>query len=851
MFNQLLDRALVINKTSDYSIVPSIDGVNAVFTNTGATSGIVLTLPLSSHFAGFRYTFVCSGVFPLIVIGRPGDNIYGESGTQITCPPKGEITLICLETQKWVIEHQNGCLELPRREVVYTDIASNDARTAGAFEKGTGQYFTWGWHNYGELGDGSGTSKSTPVSVFGTGRFEYVWQGIQVCAGIEKNTGILYAWGFNQSGAFGRGNTSGDSTPVVAFGGKLASKVASGNNFCLMIEKTTGYLWSAGSSSNGESGNFADLVDHSFPVSVVGGKSWSHVCAGGSNAGAIEGSTGYAWCWGFSSGGAIGDGANTNRSSPTSVQGGRSFSKILNSMFSTFIGREASTGFLWGWGQNGNATIGDNSVSNKSSPVSVVGGRSFSDFAPGYYHTLAIEGSTGYMWAWGESTFGQVGSNIETAPYVYISSPVSVVGGRSWSKVAAGQTFSLAIEANSGIIYGWGKQYDGWDSEANRSFSSPVSVKSGLKARFLVCTGNHDGGFAELGSSNVYFWGPNGTYYGINTSVRDRAYPDKSVAGGRSFSKIVCMNTWVASIEASTGFAWSWGNNSLGQLGNNNNIGTSSPVSVVGGRSFKDIATTSTATVGIDGATGYAWSWGSNNVGQLGTNSNINASSPVSVVGGRSFQSVVGCGSADVMCALDGNFRAWSWGSNSYGACGDNTTNPRSSPVSVVGGRLFSKIFGFGWGGFAGIDTLGYAWIWGNNNNYQLGDSSVSNKSSPVSVVGDRKFSYMVGSVYATLALEASTGYAWAWGYGAYGQLGNNSSASASSPVSVYGGRSYTQIACWGQGCAALDPYGVIWVWGTSSNNSLLQGSVSYASSPVSIARHRFYTPGQVPKISF
>ena len=83
---------------------------------------------------------------------------------------------------------------------------------------------------------------------------------------------------------------------------------------------------------------------------------------------------------------------------------------------------------------------------------------------------------------------------------------------------------------------------------------------------------------------------------------------------------------------------------------------------------------------------GSMWSWGLNSTGELGINNVITTrSSPVSVVGGFTDWCQV-CVNGSSSFALRTNGTLWAWGSNTTGQLGDNTTVSKSSPVSVVGG---------------------------------------------------------------------------------------------------------------------------------------------------------------------
>jgi len=398
---------------------------------------------------------------------------------------------------------------------------------------------------------------------------------------------------------------------------------------------------------------------------------------------------------------------------------------------------ETLTGNAYAWGLGGNGLLGNNSTANSSSPVSVFGGRSFSQIVGNDVFVVAIEAATGNAYAWGDNSAGYLGNNT----ILQSSTPVSVVGGRSYSAIFANGSLNsiFAIEGSTGNLYAWG--------------------------------GNTNG------------------VLGDNT-VASKSSPT-SVVGGRSYRTLSIGSNHVVAIEGGTGNAYAWGLNTTGQLGDNTVQPRSSPTSVLGGRSYSQVQAAAGVTVAIQGNTGNAYAWGSNTVGQVGDNSILNRSSPTSVVGARSFKQIAGNNSSFV--ALEGSTgNAYSWGDNSGAVLGDNSIANRSSPTSVVGGRSYSNVaVYFNGSNFYALDgSNGAAYAWGNNAQGQIGDNSVATRSSPTSVLGGRSYSLIANpsamTIQAAMALDSS-GNAYVWGMGTSGQLGNGNVVNASSPVAVLG----------------------------------------------------------------
>jgi alpha-tubulin suppressor-like RCC1 family protein len=342
---------------------------------------------------------------------------------------------------------------------------------------------------------------------------------------------------------------------------------------------------------------------------------------------------------------------------------------------------------LYAFGRNLDGIFGDNTTTDRSSPVTAAGQLTdWIQVSIGNQHSLGIR-ANGIAWSWGTNSFGQMGDSTT----INKSSPVSVVGGfTNWIQVSAGLSHSLGLRAN-GTAWGWGlNTYGQLGDGTSTSRVSPVSVV---------------GGFTDWTQVSA----------GFRHSVGVRA----------------------------NGTAWSWGNGTSGILGDGQTFYRSSPVSVVG--SFTDWVQVSAGERHSLGtrANGTAWGWGYNGFGRLGDNSSTARSSPVSVVGGFTDWVQLSAGVYHSI-GLRANGTAWAWGANSNGQLGDGTTSVNTaSPVSVVGGftdwvQLEANVSGatIGAGFSQGIRANGTAWGWGNNTYGKLGDGTTIARSSPVSVIG-------------------------------------------------------------------------------------------------------------------
>jgi alpha-tubulin suppressor-like RCC1 family protein len=307
-------------------------------------------------------------------------------------------------------------------------------------DSSTSIIYGFGANNFGQLGDKTVTNRSSPVAVVG-GFTDWcqVSAGGDHSLGVRQN-GTVWAWGINSAGQLGDGTVVSKLSPVSVVGGFTDwCQVSAGQGHSLGL-RINGSLLSWGGNASGQLGD-GTSSSKIIPVPIFSGfTDWFQVSAGSIHSLGIR-SNGTAWAWGSGNSGRLGDGTTTNRSSPVSVVGGFTDWCQVSAGAAHSLGIR-SNGTAWAWGYGFCGSLGDGTDTNKSSPVSVVGG--FTDWcqiSAGYCHSLGIR-SNGTAWAWGYGFCGRLGDGTDTNK----SSPVSVAGGfTDWCQVSAGLMSTLSI----------------------------------------------------------------------------------------------------------------------------------------------------------------------------------------------------------------------------------------------------------------------------------------------------------------------------------------------------------------------------------------------------------------------
>ncbi|MCL5057355.1 MAG: chitobiase/beta-hexosaminidase C-terminal domain-containing protein [Actinobacteria bacterium] len=320
--------------------------------------------------------------------------------------------------------------------------------------KNDGTVWAWGRNNYGQLGSGTTSSSFTPAQVRGpegTGfltRIKAVAAGYQHAAALRAD-GTVWTWGVNFYGELGDGTGDPRSTPVPVRGpdgiGFLTDVVAiaAGNEHTLAL-KSDGTVWAWGKNGLGELGIGAyDWNDHLLPVQVTGLGSITAIAADEHFSMAL-GSDGTAWTWGDNYYGGLGDGTGASyRPSPVQVVG-ENGSGYLAGVSAIAAGFEHTValkpdGTVWVWGENmyGELGNGTKDYNVHQTPIRVPGLSGITGIYAGYEHTFAVDGA-GAVWGWGANFSGQLGDGTKNPSEKTIPEQLhSLTGAANFAPVAS------------------------------------------------------------------------------------------------------------------------------------------------------------------------------------------------------------------------------------------------------------------------------------------------------------------------------------------------------------------------------------------------------------------------------
>ena len=285
------------------------------------------------------------------------------------------------------------------------------------------------------------------------------------------SAGELWCWGLNTFGQLGDGTTTSRSTPVVVsgFDGAVVAVAAGWGHTCALTSSSA--LWCWGLNVYGQLGD-GTTTDRHVPLMISApGSGVAGVAAGMYHTCAVS-TAGAAACWGLNLNGQLGDGTTTTRLAPVWVSGLGSGVVVLAAGYAHTCALTTG-GAVQCWGRNGEGQLGDGTTMDRLTPVAVSGlGSGATAIASGGWHTCAVS-TAGAAACWGYNLNGQLGNGTTMNSPI----PVEVIGLGSGAVAVIGGHSHSCSAMNTGVIRCWGLNSAGQlgDGTTTRS-TTPVAV---------------------------------------------------------------------------------------------------------------------------------------------------------------------------------------------------------------------------------------------------------------------------------------------------------------------------------------------------------------------------------------
>lgn len=673
------------------------------------------------------------------------------------------------------------------------------------------------------------------------------------------NDGTLKCWGRNTEGQLGQDNTTsyganyttaslytanpinlGQTVTKVELGGYHTCAILNDGNVKCWGHNDLGQLGREDTNRIGdEAGEMALITALNFTNDItdlaLGEK---HTC--------VMDSQGQVFCWGRNDFGQLGLGHASHYSdgpaesplalSPIPLGTGRKAISIDAGYHHTCALLDNSQVKCWGYnalgqlGQEDTFARGDQAseLGNNLPAINLGVGLTAAEVYAGG-HTTCVKLNTGKIKCWGYNDHGQLGLGIDfrlrqgdavgemgdNLPEVNLGSSVTDILQLSPFYPA---TCALVLEDGRNLVKCFGRNEDGQlgnedqsqgDEPAELGANNPSLDLGTSKSIFDVYGGTyHNCALFTDGSSKCWGYngnnvlgtnGANGTHVGSTAFDMGTALSYVITGSGVTISKFsFSKESYHGCAILGGGVLKCWGNNSNGQLGQNNYtyysyIPTIPPLDLGAGRTPLDITTGHHHTcVLLDN--GSVKCWGRNDLAQLGIGALGDKLTPMDVNLGTGVKGTQLCAGVHSTCVLTDAGKLKCWGHNTSGQLGQgHNHSPVGDDPAEMGDSLPYVNLGLGrtvkklaCGSYHKCTILDNNQVkcWGGGGSGQLGYGSTISIGLSASQMGDNLPYVKLGTGRTAIDIVAGSNHTCAvldnndvkcWGHNGYGQLGQGS----------------------------------------------------------------------------
>jgi alpha-tubulin suppressor-like RCC1 family protein len=694
-----------------------------------------------------------------------------------------------------------------------------------------GRVTCWGEGGSGQLGDGTGNTRSTPKKIDGlSGVVQVIAGANHACA--RHRDGTISCWGDNTYQQVGDGGMpNGRSTPVkLPMLSQIKTLAAGGRQTCAV--RMDGALFCWGRNDHGQVGD-GTLMARATPTRVLAlGNDATDVTAGDMHTCAMFGIGGVA-CWGWNRYGNVGPGLEI-ANIPNPVRLNLPFTATQVSTGDNHTCAVTMTdGHVQCWGLNDLGQV--NRALPRTVDPTAVTVPPVADISAGGNHTCALLRDNTAA-CWGADSAGELGP----MPADGLALPRA---DASWRQIASGGRHTCGLTANGEVLC-WGRTSEGQLGDARQLLwdhpETTVKLPAGVGATQIAAGSTHT---CMLGSDRrVYCWGRgesgqlgNGGLDSSSDAVAvELPGPAKQVGTGTDFSCALLVD----------GSVQCWGRGI--RLGNANRMQADSSKAVAVAMATDDPTMTALA-VGTDHACALStmsaiYCWGETSQGRLGNGATAagTAYRPVKTVIPNVDIAQLAAGGGHT-CVLSKEGAVFCWGQSTAGQTGAGpSATPALMPVMVTPLPAIDSI-ALGANHTCARTKDGAAFCWGSGDQGQLGSNvTTSGIAQPVMVAMVRDFVSLTAGASHTCGVRAS-GVTMCWGYNRYGQLGNAMSpANKGTPVMTVFTPATVVVDVMDAGdrhtCAIGKTDRKVYCWGSNQHGQLGNGMDLQRPQPMKIA---------------
>jgi len=646
-----------------------------------------------------------------------------DSTGRITATGEGSTTIYATEST-YTLKAMMVINVAKSNAVAYSQVQTGCYENSNAFSimlKEDGTVWTVGDNSYGQLGDGTTISSKEPVQVKIDGDTPLT-NIVKIAAGVNHGlaitkTGEIYSWGNNEKGQLGTNSTANSSyaTRVLNNEGTepLYSIVDISAGYESSIVMDAGgnvYTWGWNDSGQLGIGNTTDklLPQITLCSTAICVENGYRECAILRPSGTIE-------SWGINGSGQVGIGNTTNQTIPQTTNT-NNIVDVVRANAKIFIrditGKVAASGNnVFGDLANG-TTTGNTSFGIVNLPSSVSSTNKVIYMGGGARNAVLML-QDGTIWTAGDNTYKQLsdGSTVTTNP--------------SFVQAQNSDGNNITNAKNIGLT----------KNLKNVSGSSPQTLTYTDTNGFVYSVG--DNTFAQFGDGTT----TSSSYY-TKMGAPYLNYTKDNIVIAVGENTIINKNDFRIDGEFNVDIDF-----------------TATPVGTLNFETEDTNISINSTTGKITGLTeGYA------KVKVTDTTNNYETYVTIKVVNDKNTKIELG---SKFTVGLTTEGKVWTWGSNTFGELGTNSSKPYEDEPKQVPSLNNIKDIAVGYYHAVALNEDGKVYTWGLNNNGQLGNGNTTNAKEPIEIQGLSNIVKIDAYKYITTAIDENGNlYAWGEGYG-------------------------------------------------------------------------------------